>query len=265
MHILEKIVAHKRKEVAVRKELTSIKSMEDRMIFKRMRPSLSQNIKSDPLGIISEFKRRSPSKPEINLNAKVVDVVPYYDQAGVSGISILTDTLFFGGSDEDVQDGFSLVRTPILRKEFIIDEYQIIESKSIGASAILLITEILDKEQCKNFAALANSIGLEVVMEIHSEAQLEKFNEHVQVIGVNNRDLTKFVVDPQHSVRLYDSLPKDVCKISESGIHNPETISMLLDCGYDGFLIGERFMKTEDPGLACRNFMKQCLELVPKS
>lgn len=255
MHILDKIVLHKKEEVVKRKELRSVKDLESSVLFSRSTNSLSNALKESPLGIISEFKRRSPSKPTINLDAKVRQIVTHYTQAGVSGISVLTDEHFFGGHTNDLMDARRIVDTPLLRKEFIIDEYQIIEAKSIGADAILLITEILSKEEVKSFAALAKSLQLDTLLEIHTIEQLEKYTTDIDIVGVNNRDLTQFTVDPMHSVRLFEHLPKEVTKISESGIHDPETILMLKKTGYHGFLIGERFMKMQDPGKACQDFI----------
>lgn len=255
MHILDKIVLHKKGEVAKRKESRPIADLESSQLFGRTPKSLSTNIKESSWGIISEFKRRSPSKPTINLDAKVSQIVTHYTQAGVSGISILTDEHFFGGHTNDLMDARRIVDTPLLRKEFIIDEYQIIEAKSIGADAILLITEILSADEVKSYAALAKSLQLDTVLEIHTREQLDKYTTDIDIVGVNNRDLTQFTVDPLHSVRLFEHLPNDVTKISESGIHDPETILMLKNAGYDGFLIGERFMKTQDPGKACQDFI----------
>lgn len=255
MHILDKIVIHKKQEVAKRKELRSTSQLEASELFKRPTHSLSNNLKSSTWGIISEFKRRSPSKPTINLDAKVSQIVTHYTQAGVSGISILTDEHFFGGHTNDLMDARRIVDTPLLRKEFIIDEYQILEAKSIGADAILLITEILSAAEVKSFAALAKSLQLDTLLEIHTKEQLDKYTTDIDIVGVNNRDLTQFTVDPMHSVRLFEHLPQEVTKISESGIHDPATITMLQQAGYDGFLIGERFMKTLDPGKACHDFI----------
>lgn len=255
MHILDKIVLHKKEEVAQRKERKPISDLDSSDLFGRPTHSLSKNLKDSPVGIISEFKRRSPSKPTINLDAKVSQIVTHYTQAGVSGISILTDEHFFGGHSNDLMDARRIVDTPLLRKEFIIDEYQIIEAKSIGADAILLITEILTKAEVKTFAALAKSLHLDTLLEIHTREQLDKYNTDIDIVGVNNRDLTQFTVDPMHSVRLFEHLPTEVTKISESGIHDPDTILMLKNAGFDGFLIGERFMKMQDPGKACQDFI----------
>jgi len=259
MHILDKIVAHKRKEVATLKQKVPTAILETSASFSKAGHSLAKKIKESEVGIISEFKRRSPSKPKINLEAKVSEIVTHYTQAGVSGISILTDSHFFGGSSEDLKDARRIVQTPLLRKDFVIDEYQIIEAKSIGADAVLLITEILTVEEVKAFAKLAKSLGLDTLLEVHTKAQLDKFTLDIDIIGVNNRDLKAFTVDPEHSARIYDKLPQEVVKISESGIHHPDTIKMLQHIGYDGFLIGERFMKTMDPGRACQEFIQSIL------
>lgn len=257
MHILDKIVKHKKVEVENNKLLASTAVLEQSPLFERKCYSLSKYIRdNDRVGIIAEFKRRSPSKPTINLNADPKRIPAAYDLAGVSAISILTDHHFFGGNSHHLVYARPDVTVPILRKDFIIDEYQIIEAKSIGADAILLITEILTKDEIKRFSALALSLGLECLMEIHTEEQIQKYNSNISCIGVNNRDLTKFVVDPEHSVRLYPKLPQEACKISESGIHNIDTMIKLRSTGYDGFLIGERFMKTEDPGRACKDFIQ---------
>jgi len=262
MHILDKIVAHKKEEVKASKDKVSIKDLESTTLFSKQGNSLAQSIKDSELGIISEFKRRSPSKPTINLDAKVSEIVTHYTQAGVSGISILTDSHFFGGSSEDLKDARRIVETPLLRKEFVIDEYQIIEAKSIGADAILLITEILTMEEVKSFAALAKSLGMDTLLEVHTEAQLSKYTSNIDIIGVNNRDLKTFTVDPEHSARLFSKLPTEAVKISESGIHDPDTIQMLQQTGFDGFLIGERFMKTMDPGKACQDFIQSIMAKV---
>jgi indole-3-glycerol phosphate synthase len=255
MHILDKIVAHKKTEVAALKTKTPVASLEGSLLFEKETNSLAASLANSNTGIIAEFKRRSPSKPSINLEAKVRPIVTHYTQAGVSGISVLTDSHFFGGSTQDIIDARRIVNTPLLRKEFIIDEYQIIEAKAIGADAILLITEILTKEEVKSFTELAKSLGLDVLLEIHTEEQLEKYIPSIDIVGVNNRDLTQFTVDPEHSARLFDKLPEDAVKISESGITDPTIIFRLRKVGYEGFLIGERFMNTLDPGQACLRFM----------
>ncbi|MFT4533729.1 MAG: indole-3-glycerol phosphate synthase [Saprospiraceae bacterium] len=258
MNILDKIVSHKKKEVISRKELYPTPLLEKSTFFESPVVSMSRYIKrEDKSGIIAEFKRRSPSKPYINLYADVEEVSVSYMQAGASALSILTDNHFFGGKSEDLTIARRYNFCPILRKDFIIDEYQIIEARSMGADAILLISEILTKEEVKSLTAVAHSLNLEVLMEIHSERQLGKYDGNINLIGVNNRNLDTFVTDIQSSKDLFDKLPNEVTKISESGIHTIEDIHELKTIGYDGFLIGERFMSTANPGEACQSFIQQ--------
>ncbi|NNF34337.1 MAG: indole-3-glycerol phosphate synthase TrpC [Saprospiraceae bacterium] len=256
MHILDKIVAHKKKEVEKNKELYPIRLLEQSIYYKSKTVSLSEYIlREDKSGIIAEFKRRSPSKPEINLYADVESVTLGYMQAGASALSVLTDNHFFGGSNKDLNTARTYNFCPILRKDFIIDPYQITEARSIGADAILLIAEILTKQEVELLSKYAKDLNLEVLMELHSEEQLDKISDHVDLIGVNNRDLKNFVTDIDFSVRLYDQLPEDMVKISESGIKNIDDIVKLKTVGYNGFLIGEQFMLHADPGKACKSLI----------
>lgn len=262
MHILDKIVKHKMVEVEKNKALYPIALLEKSIYFDSKPVSMSQYIKrEDKSGIIAEFKRRSPSKPEINHYADVEKVTIGYMQAGASGLSILTDNHFFGGSTEDLKKARKFNFCPILRKDFIIDEYQIIEARSIGADCILLIAEILSANQVKDLSTFARNMGMEVLMELHSEVQLLKLVESIDMIGVNNRDLKSFVTDINFSIDLYNKLPEELVKISESGIHSHTDLIKLKDAGYDGFLIGEQFMVHDDPGEACKNL----IELLNKS
>ena len=252
MNILDKIVHQKRKEVAERKSLYPVSLLEKTIYFNTPVVSLKKYLtRSDKLGIIAEFKRKSPSKPAINLYAEVEKVSIGYMQAGASALSVLTDQDFFGGSLADLTEARKYNFCPILRKDFIIDEYQLLEAKSAGADAVLLIAECLEKEALKNLAATANGLGLEVLMEIHDETGLEKLNDYIDVLGVNNRDLRVFKTDIQNSVKIASQIPEGQIKISESGIKTAEDIVTLLKMGYDGFLIGEQFMKNADPGKAC--------------
>ena len=258
MHILDKIVALKKKEIKRNKEQCPVDDLEASAYFERECISLSGSIRDQGRsGIISEFKRRSPSKPTINLTGDPSIIPNQYCNNGVSGISILSDEHFFGGNAYHLSIARPTVECPILRKDFIIDEYQIIEAKSIGADAILLITEILTKEEIAQLATFATSLGLEVLMEVHTREQIDKYHPSINSVGVNNRDLTTFTVDPNHSINLYPHLPTEACKISESGIHDIPTMIKLKQAGFDGFLIGERFMKTEDPGEACKTFIQE--------
>lgn len=262
MNILEKIVNQKRKEVAERKSLYPVSLLEKTIYFKTPAVSLKKYLtRPDKLGIIAEFKRRSPSKPTINLYAEVEKVSIGYMQAGASALSILTDSEFFGGSLADLTEAREYNFCPILRKDFIIDEYQLLEAKSVGADAVLLIAECLEKETIKKLAATANGLGLEVLMEIHDTTGLEKLNHHIDVLGVNNRDLRVFKTDIQNSVKIASQIPTGQIKISESGIRTAADIVTLQAAGFDGFLIGEQFMKNADPGKACAELIYQVNQL----
>ena len=258
MTILDKIVHQKRKEVAERKSLYPVSLLEKTINFNRPIVSLKKSlIAPDKLGIIAEFKRKSPSKPSINLNAEVEKVSMGYIEAGASALSVLTDQEFFGGSLADLTEARKYNACPILRKDFIIDEYQLIEAKSAGADAVLLIAACLEKAEVKNLAATANDLGLEVLMEIHDTSELGKLNDHIDVLGVNNRDLRVFKTDIQNSVKIASQVPSGQIKISESGIKTAKDIVTLLTAGFDGFLIGEQFMKNADPGRACAELIQE--------
>lgn len=254
MHILDKIVEHKKLELYRSKKDIPQEEIIDAKIYHDTAKDFPSSVKNGT-GIIAEFKRRSPSRPTINLGAQAEIISEGYAKAGVSAISVLTDSHFFGGSFDDMKKVRSTVDLPLLRKDFMIDSYQIHEAKSIGADAILLITEILSKGQIQDLAGLAKEIGLYVLMEVHTQQQLEKYDSAVDMVGVNNRDLTNFTVDYKTSMDLFDHLPSDVIKISESGIHDVEVIHELREHGFDGFLIGERFMKSDDPGKSCAEFI----------
>ncbi len=260
MHILDKIVARKVKENAERKALTPIALLEKSPYFESRTVSMAHYIKrADKSGIIAEFKKKSPSRPSINLYADVASVTMGYMQAGASALSVLTDEVFFGGSSSDLTKARKYNFCPIIRKDFIIDEYQIIEAKSMGADAILLICEILTKKQVKTLAAFAVSLGLEVLLELHDEGQLEKYSPDCKLIGVNNRNLDTFEVSLDFSRNLYSKLPVEAVKIAESGIKSPKEAVDLRRHGYDGFLIGENFMKSADPGAAAADFIKEMM------
>ncbi len=267
MNILEKIVAHKKEEIAARKKLYPIQLLEQSIYFETPVVSMKKYLlREDKNGIIAEFKRRSPSKGNINPYATVESVSIGYMQAGASGLSVLTDEQFFGGRSEDLTEARKYNFCPILRKDFIIDEYQLIEAKSIGADTVLLIAECLEKEQLKTLAATANTLGLEVLMEVHSLGQLAKLCDNVTIVGVNNRNLETFEVSIQTSIELSSAIPDDFIKISESGISDPKTIIELQEAGYQGFLIGETFMKTAEPAKTCLAFIEEInsLKALPK-
>jgi len=258
MDILNEIVVRKKEEIAQRKKLFPLAVLQQSIFYQTKCMSMVSYIKrSDKSGIIAEFKRKSPSQSAINLYAKVEDVTIGYMQAGASGLSILTDEHFFGGKNEDLRIARKFNFCPILRKDFIIDIYQIHEAKSIGADAILLIAEILNKEQVVEFAQLAKSMSLEVIIEVHSADQLGKLNDYIDIIGVNNRNLVDFTVDINTSIEMIKHIPSDKIKISESGISNIENILTLKKAGYDGFLIGQHFMETANPSKKCRQFIKE--------
>lgn len=258
MDILEQIVERKKAIVAGRKKVVPIPAMALSSHYARNVISLSDRLKAeDSSGIIAEFKRRSPSKGIINAKAEVADVTKAYNKAGVAGLSVLTDTPFFSGVTDDVLAARAVNNIPILRKDFIVDEYQVYETKAMGADVMLLIAECLTKAEVKHLASLAKFIGLEIIMEIHSEEQLDKYTPDIDIIGVNNRNLKTFEVSIEQSKQLFDKLPSDAIKISESGISEVKSILELKDVGYQGFLIGENFMKTENPGAACEDFIKE--------
>ncbi len=258
MDILQKIIAHKKPLLDQQKWQVSIENLQNSRFFKRSTLSLSEALKQpDSSGIIAEFKRRSPSKPAINLTADVQKVTTGYQQAGAAALSLLTDTHFFGGKNLDIEQIRDFINIPILRKDFIFDAYQVYEAKSIGADAILLIAEVLSKDEILKLAKLANELGLEVLLEIHSASQLDKLNPYINVLGINNRNLKTFEVGIDNSIQIAGKLPDDIVKISESGIRSPEDVKRLRAYGFQGFLIGENFMKTAAPEEACRNFIDE--------
>ena len=258
MDILSKIVADKRKEVDLKKSLLPVSQHEASVLFGRDTRSLALALQKSETGIIAEFKRRSPSKATINQNANVGQVAQGYENAGVCGMSVLTDIKYFGGSLEDLILARASVQMPLLRKEFIISEYQIIEAKAHGADVILLIAAILSKNEIKIFSELAKSLGLNVLMEVHNEEELHKsIMPSLDMLGVNNRNLKTFEVSLETSKSLSKMIPDDFVKVSESGISSTEAITELKDFGYQGFLIGENFMKTDNPGESAVNFIQK--------
>ena len=257
MDILRKIIDHKSKEVAHRKMLFPVRQLELSVLFTRSTFSLRESLRlKEKQGIIAEFKRQSPSKGIINFDADVEQVTKGYIDAGASALSVLTDKDFFGGSNADLICARGVNECPILRKDFVIDEYQIIESKSIGADAVLLIAAALDPKRLSALTAFAHSFGLEVLLEVHSLEELQvNLSSKADLIGVNNRDLKTFEVNLDISRLLSKYIPKEVVKISESGILYPETIIELRSFGYEGFLMGESFMKHNRPELAAKDFI----------
>ena len=258
MNILDKITADKRKEVDLKKSLISAKQLEESFLFERQTISLTERLKNSASGIIAEHKRRSPSKATINQNLNVQDVAKGYENAGVCGMSVLTDGKYFGGSLDDLILARASSNLPLLRKEFIIDQYQIIEAKAYGADVILLIAAILSKDEIKQFSTLAKQLNLDVLLEVHNEEELHKsIMPSIDMLGVNNRNLKTFEVSLETSKLLSEMIPNDFVKVSESGISTVETIKDLKQFGYKGFLIGENFMKTDSPGENAKAFIEE--------
>ncbi|MBD0779793.1 indole-3-glycerol phosphate synthase TrpC [Maribacter sp. ANRC-HE7] len=256
MNILDKIVKDKRIEVNLRKGLIPLSQLEASVLFDRDSASLAHALRNSTTGIIAEHKRRSPSKSVINQDLNVQDVAKGYEQAGVCGMSVLTDGKYFGGSLDDLLLARAAVKMPLLRKEFIIDTYQIIEAKAYGADVILLIAAILSKAEIKTFSELAKSLGLDVLLEVHNEEELHKsIMPSLDMLGVNNRNLKTFDVSLETSKELSEIIPDDFVKVSESGISSIEAIKELRPYGYQGFLIGENFMKTGNPGTSATEFI----------
>jgi len=256
MNILSKIVADKRREVKLRKSVIPVSQLEQSFLYSTDTISLVSKLKSSDSGIIAEHKRRSPSKSVINQSLSVADVTKGYETAGVCGMSVLTDSKYFGGSLDDLVIARASCKLPLLRKEFVIDEYQIIEAKTFGADIILLIASILKKEEIKLFSELAKSIGLEVLLEVHNEEELNRsIMASLDMIGVNNRNLKTFEVSTKISKELGEMIPSEFVKVSESGISSVETIKELKEYGYQGFLIGENFMKSNNAGESAKQFI----------
>ncbi|TNJ44535.1 indole-3-glycerol phosphate synthase TrpC [Tamlana fucoidanivorans] len=257
MNILDKITLDKRKEVTLRKGLIPVSQLEQSVLFESPTISLANNLRHSKSGIIAEHKRRSPSKSVINNELNVQDVAKGYEDAGVCGMSVLTDGKYFGGSLDDLLTARASCQLPLLRKEFIIDNYQILEAKAYGASVILLIAAILSRDEIKQFSEFAKSLNLDVLLEVHNEEELHKsIMPSLDMLGVNNRNLKTFEVSLDTSKNLSKLIPDDFVKVSESGISNIEAIKTLQPYGYQGFLIGENFMKTENPGHSATQFIK---------
>lgn len=254
MNILEQIIESKRKEVAERKKECSAEVLEKGRFFQRATYSLRHFI-SDPTktGIIAEYKRKSPSKGIINDRDSVESVTRMYTAYGASGISVLTDHAFFGGSLDDLVAARDN-DVPLLRKDFMIDEYQLVEAKAFGADVILLIAACLTQAEVKQLASVAKQLELEVLLELHQEKELDHICPEVDLVGVNNRNLKNFEVDLEHSVRLGEKIGNGFVRIAESGINDVRNIRYLKQHGFDGFLIGEYFMKQQDPGSAFKEF-----------
>lgn len=255
MTILEQIVATKREEVAAHKKQISYNELLESPYARRQRLSMRIALENSPYGIIAEFKRKSPSKGFIHRDAIVSEIVRGYVCCGASACSVLTDAHYFGGSEEDLKHAREAVGVPLLRKDFMIDAYQIAEAAAWGADAVLLIASVLSPAQCSELASVAHELGLEVLLEIHHGGELGHICPDVDMVGVNNRNLSTFVTDIYTSFELAKQIPASFLKISESGIGSVETVKALQEAGYGGFLIGECFMKEARPDLALKNFI----------
>ena len=257
MTILDRIIADKKTEIEIKKTIIPISQLEQSVLFDRPQNSLKERLCKSQSGVIAEHKRRSPSKAVINQSLNVQDVAKGYEQAGVCGMSVLTDTRYFGGNLDDLLLARASCEIPLLRKDFIIDTYQILEAKAYGADVILLIAAVLTQQQIKDLSLRAKELNLEVLLEIHNEAELYKaLMPSLDMIGVNNRNLKTFKVDLKNSQNLSNIIPDDFVKVSESGISSVEAINDLKHYGYQGFLIGENFMKSENPGQSAKDFIE---------
>lgn len=271
MDILETITANTRREVAWQKQVLPVDAL-----LRLGSPwlaeapcSMRRALAESETGVIAEFKRRSPSKGWLHEDAKVEAVVPAYETGGASACSVLTDGEFFGGTLEDLKQARRLVRLPLLRKDFVVDEYQLYQARAAGAAAVLLIAAVLSPDECRRFARTAHELELEVLLEVHTPSELSRLNGYVDMLGVNNRDLGTFHTDVENSFRMADLLRREVgggsgpLPVSESGISDPETIVRLREAGFRGFLMGEAFMKSGDPGCALAEFIARLKEARP--
>jgi indole-3-glycerol phosphate synthase len=255
MDILDKIIAFKRSELEVKKRSFPIGKFEDSAFFKREMPSFYEALAKPGPSIIGEFKRKSPSNGMINVNAEVEQVAREYEEAGIAAMSILTDREFFAGADHDLLAVAGFVKIPLLRKDFIVDEYQVVESKSIGASAILLIASVLSKKEVDTLSELSLNLGMDVLFEIHDKKDLDKMSHKIKIIGVNNRNLKTFEVSMDYSRELFPCLPENCLKVAESGFQTYKDVIKLFTTGYNAYLIGGKFMRSKNPGKSAARFM----------
>lgn len=254
--ILRTIVAAKRREIAAKAALGLYRGIEEAAAdVERAARSMSRALMESSTGIIAEFKRRSPSRGEIHGAASVECVAGEYENNGAAACSILTDTPYFGGALSDLAQARRVTALPLLRKDFIVDERQIMEARLYGADAVLLIASVLSRGEITRLARAARAAGLETLLELHGGNELEKVTGEVDMIGVNNRNLRDFNVNVDESARLAGSLPAEAVKVAESGLTSMDQVERLRDAGYHGFLIGERFMRDTDPGRALKEFL----------
>ncbi len=265
MNKLEEIVIEKKKQVAREKQLYPIQLLEQSIYYNSPCVSLRRYLlREDKNGIIAEIKKASPALGLINTYVDVEKLSIGYMQSGASALSVLTDKKFFSGENKDLITARKFNYCPILRKDFIVDEYQIIEAKSIGADAILLIAAVLSKEEIKTLTALARCLKMEVILEIHNEQELEKLSHEIDIIGVNNRNLETMKIDVTTSFNMLNKIPNEFLKISESGIDSPGIVHELKSIGYQGFLIGSYFMKHPNPEITCADFINELNKLKSK-
>ena len=266
MDILETIIENKRKEVALQKETVSLKTLVNSAAGQFERPvrSMREALEKSSSGIIAEFKRKSPSKGWLYPDAKVEDIVPAYESGGAAACSVLTDSVFFGGSFRDLSRARELVRLPLLCKDFLVDEYQIYQARAMGADTILLIASVLTPVECLRFAREAFRLNMEVLLEIHNPDELNRLNPYIDMLGVNNRNLGTFDTNVENSFRLMEHIQKEIgddpavpLLVSESGLSDVQTIRELRSAGYRGFLMGETFMKTPNPGKTLKELIQQ--------
>lgn len=258
MNILDKIAQHKREEVAKRKALYPLALLEQSIYFESPTVKMTDYLtRANASGIIAEFKRQSPSKGPINTYANPEQVPLQYMQAGASAVSVLTDQHFFGAKSNDLETARKFNYCPILRKDFMLDEYQLVEAKAMGADCILLIAKMISPAEVKQLTDTAHQLGLQVLLEVHNEEEIRaNENASVDLVGINNRNLDTFEVSIENSLRLLELLPKHLIKVTESGINDPHVVNQLKKSGFDGFLIGEHFMKDSEPGTKCQQFIK---------
>jgi indole-3-glycerol phosphate synthase len=261
MDILEQIVADKRKEVSAKQQAIPMKQLVNLTAGLQTGRSLKAALSRSGTGIIAEFKRESPSKGFIHQGAEIASIARSYEQAGCAAISVLTDYPYFGGRINDLKTARAIVDCPLLRKDFMIDPYQLYEAKLLGADVILLIAACLSRDEAYDMGELAHELGMEVLLEIHSEAELTYISRFTDVVGVNNRQLKTFVTDVQTSFDLASKIPGQYLKVSESGLDDPSVVMALKQAGYKGFLMGERFMKYPDPGAELAAFINQLTNL----
>ncbi len=261
--ILTEIAAYKKNEVALRKERYPVaKLMNEAETFASRNSLKNKLINTNTPSIIAEFKPKSPTAGVINSQASAADIVKKYSVAGAAAISVLTDNHFFGSSFENFRQARRAAEIPLLQKDFIVDIYQVYEAAALGADVILLIAALLDKAAIKEMSALCHDLGMECILEVHSEDELDKISPDINIIGVNNRDLKTFEVDIMRSVKLSELIPSDKVRIAESGISSPTDLLMLYNAGYKGFLIGTGFMNRPDPGKSCSEFIRSVNSLL---